>query len=96
MLTGGFVPSELGMDRAQWMLDLQTAFIVYGLGFGALSWLLWRMNAHALRRADALALDARERFNTQSEAGVHALMTATALQQRRGELRACSPRRSRG
>ena len=79
LLTGGFVPSELGMDRAQWMLDLQTAFIVYGLGFGALSWLLWRMNAHALRCADVLALDATERFNTQSEAGVHALMTASAF-----------------
>ena len=79
LLTGGFVPSELGMDRAQWMLDLQTAFIVYGLGFGALSWLLWRMNAHALRRADALALDAHERFHTRSEVGVYALMTACAF-----------------
>ncbi|KGQ18186.1 Transglutaminase [Lysobacter dokdonensis DS-58] len=79
LLTGGFVPSELGMDRSQWMLDLQTAFIVYGLGFGVLSWLLWRLNAHALRRADDLSLDAHERFHAQSEVGVYALMTACAF-----------------
>lgn len=79
LLTHGFVPSELGMDRAHWMLDLQTAFIVYGLGFGALSWLLWRMNAHALRSAGTLALDENERFHAQSEVGVYALMTACAF-----------------
>jgi hypothetical protein len=79
LITGGFVPSELGMDRSRWMLDLQTAFIVYSLGFGLLSWLLWRLNAHALRRADQLALDANERFIAQSEAGAHAVMTACAF-----------------
>ena len=78
LLTRGFVPSELGIDRAHWMLDLQTAFMVYGVGFAALSWILWRLNAHALRRADALALDAGERFRTQSEIGAYALMTASA------------------
>src|SRR6478735_9214307 len=67
LLTGGFVPSELGMDRSQWMLDLQTAFIVYATGFGVLSWLLWRMNAHALRRAQALSLDAKELAVTRGE-----------------------------
>jgi uncharacterized membrane protein len=79
LATANFVPSELGIDRAHWMLDLQTVFIVYGLGFGLLSWLLWRLNAHALRRADALRLDATERFNTRSEMGVHAVMTGSAV-----------------
>ena len=79
LLTGGFVPSELGMDRAQWMLDLQTAFIVYATGFGMLSWLLWRMNAHALRRADALALDATELAQTRAEIGAYVLMTVCSF-----------------
>jgi uncharacterized membrane protein len=79
LATRNFVPSELGIDRAHWMLDLQTVFIVYGIGFGLLSWLLWRLNSHALRRADALHLDARERFATRTEMGVHALMAGSAV-----------------
>lgn len=77
-LTGGWVPSELGMDPAHWLVDLQTAFMVYGAGFGLLSWLLWRLNAHALRQAHALGLDAAERHEATSEIGVHAIMAATA------------------
>jgi uncharacterized membrane protein len=79
LLTRGFVPSELGIDHSHWMLDLQTAFMVYSAGFAALSWILWRLNAHALRRADFLQLDAGERFRTQGEIGAHALMTASAV-----------------
>lgn len=78
MLTGGWVPSELGIDRADWLLDLQTAFMVYALGFGLLSWILWRLNAHALRHADALALDARERYTTATEIGVYRIMAGAA------------------
>jgi hypothetical protein len=79
LLTRGFVPSELGIDHSHWMLDLQTAFMVYSTGFALLSWILWRLNAHALRRADFLQLDAGERFRTQGEIGAYALMTASAV-----------------
>lgn len=78
LLTRGWVPSELGMDPAHWLLDLQTAFMVYSVGFGLLSGLLWRLNAHALRSGAALGLDAAERYETASEIGVHAVMAAFA------------------
>ena len=78
MLTGGWVPSELGGLGADWLLDLQTVFMVYAVGFGLLAWLVWRLNAHALRRADALALDAHERYETQTEIDMHRIMAAAA------------------
>lgn len=78
LLTGGWVPSELGIDRVDWLLDLQTAFMVYAVGFGLLSLILWRLNAHALRHANMPALDAHERYMTCTEIGVHRIMTATA------------------
>ena len=42
MLSGGWVPSELGGLGADWLLDLQTVFMVYAVGFGLLAWLVWR------------------------------------------------------
>ena len=40
ILTAGWVPNELGGLGEHWLLDLQTAFMVYSVGFGVLSWLL--------------------------------------------------------
>ncbi len=78
LLTQGWVPSELGGLGADWLLDLQTVFMVYAVGFGLLAWLVWRLNAHALRRAGELALDAHERYDTQTEINVHRIMAAAA------------------
>lgn len=78
LLSGGLLPSELGIDKAHWLLDLQTVFMVYGAGFGLLSWLLWRLNAHALRHADALALDAGERHATSTSIGLDRIRTWAA------------------
>lgn len=78
LLTRGWVPSELGGLGADWLLDLQTVFTVYAVGFGLLAWLVWRLNAHALRSSEALALDARERYDTQTEIDMHRIMAATA------------------
>src|SRR5688572_19591675 len=78
MLTRGWVPSELGGLGADWLLDLQTVFMVYAVGFGLLAWLVCRLNAHALRRAEDLALDARERYETRTEINMHRIMAATA------------------
>jgi hypothetical protein len=44
-----------------------------------MSWLTWQLNAHALRRGDELGLDARERYDTESEIGIHRIMTGAAL-----------------
>jgi len=78
LVTRGWVPSELGGLGADWLLDLQTVFMVYAVGFGLLAWLVWRLNTHALRRADVLALDASERYDTRTEIDVYRIMTATA------------------
>lgn len=77
--TGGWVPSELGVLGNDWLHDLQTLFIVYSTGFGLLSWLLWLLNAHARDRADALGLDARERFEVAGELGQHRIAALVAL-----------------
>ena len=47
-------------------------------GFGLLSGLLWCLNAHALRLADELGLDALERYATRNEIGVHRILCACA------------------
>lgn len=77
--TGGWAPTGYVLDPARAMLDLQTMFIVYALGFGTLSLLLWRLNAHALREADRLGLDPTERHETGNEIGVHAILALSAL-----------------
>ena len=77
--TGGWAPAPFRIEPAQAMLDLQTMFIVYAVGFGLLSWLLWCLNAHALRHADELGLDAIERHGTRDEIGVQRILAASAL-----------------
>lgn len=79
ILSGGLLPSELGIDKAHWLLDLQTAFMVYTVGYGLLSWLLWRLNAHALRNARALGLDAGECHVTLTEIGMERIRTMAAV-----------------
>ena len=78
LLTGGWVPSEMAGDAAHWLLDVQTGFIVYSIGFGLLAGIVWALNAHALRRGDALGLDARERYDTRTEMGMHRIMALSA------------------
>lgn len=79
LLTRGWVPNELGGLGEQWLLDLQTVFMVYAVGFGLMSWITWQLNAHALRQGEALALDAQERYDTCSEIGIHRIMTFAAV-----------------
>ena len=79
LLTGGWLPNELGFTDGRVMRDLQTAFLVYSVGFGLLAWVLWRLNAHVLREADSLRLDANERHLTQTEVGMNAILTLVSL-----------------
>jgi uncharacterized membrane protein len=79
LLSGGWLPNELGFAPGAIMRDLQTTFIVYSLGFGLLAWLLWQLNAHALRLGDALSLDANERYLVRTEMGSHAILALASL-----------------
>ena len=79
MVSGGALPSELGFDPTRPMLDLQTTFIVYSLGFGLLAAIVWLLNRHALAHAHAMALDEDERYQLRSELGSHAILAGSAL-----------------
>ena len=78
LATGGFVPTELVLTGPSAPYDLMWAFIIYGFGFGAMAFLLWLLNRHALRCADALGLDAFERHEAGTEKGVQAILATSA------------------
>lgn len=78
LVTGGFVPTELVLSGPAAVYDLLWAFIIYGFGFGGLAALVWLLNRHALRRADDLGLDALERHETGTEAGIQAILAISA------------------
>lgn len=78
LLTGGWVPSELRLRDGLTAADVQTIFIVYSVGFGLMALLIERLDAHALRRADALQLDACEAFDLHSDRDMHRLMAGAA------------------
>lgn len=79
MLSGGWLPNELGFDPQHPVLDAQTAFVVYSLGFGLLSWIMWRLNVHAIKQPHPVPLDEMERYQAQSDIGSHRILTATAV-----------------
>lgn len=78
VMTGGWVPSDLSFEGADIGWDLQTSFIIYGVGFGTMATVLALLNLHALRRADVLGLDAVERLETRGEIGIQALLAGAA------------------
>lgn len=79
VVTDGFVPADLQIDPSRLNFELQTAFIIYGVGFGLLSLVLLLLNRHALRRADALGLDDYEQLETRGEIGIQAWLFASAV-----------------
>ena len=78
VMTDGFVPADLVIDPDNITYDLQTAFIIYGLGFGVMAVILLLLNRHALKRADDLGLDELERIETRGEIGIQALLAGAA------------------
>lgn len=79
LLSGGWLPSELGLGASRQIEDVQAAFIIYSAGFGLLAWIIWRLNVHALRSADRLALDAGEVHSTRTEATIYLIMFLVAV-----------------
>ena len=79
VMTDGFVPADLVIDGGNITYDLQTAFIIYGMGFGVMAVILLLLNLHALRRAGPLGLDEVERIETRGEIGIQALLAGSAV-----------------
>ncbi len=59
--TGGYLPSDFELESAQ---DLRTLFVVFGVGYAAMSAVIALLDAHALKLCDELALSDEEQFNT--------------------------------
>lgn len=78
LISGGYVPTELVLTGPDAVYDLLWAFIIYGVGFGAMALLLCLLNRHALRRAGSLGLDAGERHDLRTEIGVQGILAASA------------------
>lgn len=78
-ISGGALPSELGIDPGNVVGDMMTAFIVYGFGVGLLSLVLWLLNRHSLRHADDLALEPRERHLLAAERDMHGIQAGIAV-----------------
>ncbi len=75
-MSAGWVPTELGVDTAG---ELQSAFRIFAAGFIGLNGLLVLLNRRALRQADLLELDARERLETRAEIARHAINMGVAM-----------------
>lgn len=75
-MSGGWVPTELAVGT---IAELQNAFRIFAAGFIGLNGIILLLNRHALRQADALGLDARERLETGAEIERQAINIGVAL-----------------
>ncbi|HZH43752.1 MAG TPA: TMEM175 family protein [Lysobacter sp.] len=76
-LSGGWLPSAL--PPAPTAGELRLFYVVYGVGFAAMATSILLMYRHALRRADALGLDAVERLLARQEIAAMAVLVGSAL-----------------
>jgi len=74
--TAGWAPNEF---RVQSMTEFRLIFVIYGVGFAVLAALMAWMNAHALRKAELLRLDAAERLATRAEVAAHLALVGCAM-----------------
>ena len=74
--TGGWAPSEVQVNS---FLEFRLIFIIYGIGFAVLAGLIACMNLHALRKADALQLNAVEQLSTRAEIAAQLALMAIAV-----------------
>ncbi len=76
-LSGGWVPSVLPARYDTG--ELRAFYLIYGAGFSAMCALMVLMNLHALRHAERIGLDARERLLTRHEVAAMLVLGAFAL-----------------
>lgn len=74
--TGGWALSE---TQVRSFLEFRLVFVIYGIGFATLAAILAWMNAHALRKADELQLDAAERLAARAEVVSYLVLVACAM-----------------
>jgi hypothetical protein len=65
--------------RIEELGDVNRLFVLYGIGFSAMSAALVLLNLHAWRQREALDLDPVERHETRSALGAWAILAATGV-----------------
>ena len=76
LMSAKFLPSEMDVNSSA---DLQGCFLIYGLGFAALSGVMLQLSRAAMAQADELSLDSFERLETRRDMGSHAILLGSAL-----------------
>ena len=74
--TGGGLPTGFALESSA---DLPRLFVVYGIGFFALTGLIGLLYVHAYRTSGRLALNDLERLKTRAEIASYAVLSATGL-----------------
>ncbi len=67
--SGGFFPSAFSMSAFE---DLRAMFVIFGVGYAAMSALIALLDLHAFRLAEKLELSEQERFDTMTAVAVWA------------------------
>lgn len=70
---------ERGSLGIQTLEDVNRMFVIYGLGFIAMSSAIVLLNLHAWRKRDVLQLDETERHATRSEVGAWSILTGAGV-----------------
>ncbi|KAA3656961.1 MAG: DUF1211 domain-containing protein [Calditrichaeota bacterium] len=75
-ISGGWLPTSFTITKGQQLL---TIFIIYGIGYAALSMMILLLYRHALQLKDALELNALEHLQTRSEIVFYAIQAGTGI-----------------
>jgi uncharacterized membrane protein len=75
-LSGGWIPSKLQLSHIQELIDL---FVIYGLGFMAMSALMALLYLRALRARTRLCLNDTETLKTREEVTAWSILAVTGL-----------------
>jgi uncharacterized membrane protein len=75
-MSGGWLPVSFTVETHG---ELSALFIIYGVGFAAVMLTFVLLYRHALKKADALRLDALEQAITRREIGMSLVLVATAV-----------------
>jgi hypothetical protein len=75
-ISGGWLPTSFELGSAH---ELLTLFVIYGVGFCALTGVIALLYLRALRAGGRLALNPAERLTTRSDVVSFAVMAATGL-----------------
>lgn len=75
-VTAGSLPTSFVLED---VADLPRLFVIYGLGFGALTGLIGLLYVRAIRTADNLALNSLERLKTREEIISFSVLATTGV-----------------